>query len=186
MMATNPKLPQFPDIPPKRRGDEHGKVQIIKKSRFPWPIFILIVGGVLAAGILYYLPRAPRTKNIPVAAQVPQQPVPAQVQLTNMKIAPSPVGSALYLTGILHNAGSTSINGVQVQAQFMGKNGTVMGNQTQPVEGLIAGTTAQDLTQAPIKAGESRPIRIYFEHTPAGWNHELPQLTVTMVTGSGQ
>ena len=185
-MATNPKLPQFPDIPPKRRGDEHGKVQIIKKSRFPWPIFIMIVGGVLVAGILYYLPRAPRTKNIPVAAQIPQQPVPAQVQLTNMKIAPSPVGGALYLTGILHNAGNTPITGVQVQGQFIGKNGVVVGNETAPVEGLVGGTSSQDLTQVPIKANESHPIRIYFERTPAGWNHQLPQLTVTMVTGMGQ
>lgn len=185
-MATNPKVPQFPDIPPRRRGDEHGKVQIIKKGKFPWPFFILIVGAVLAAGILYYLPRAPRTKNIPVAAQVPQQPVPAQVQLTNVKIQPSPVGSALYLTGILHNAGNTAINGVQVQAQFIGKNGIVVQSQTAPVQGLVGGTTSQDLTQAPIQANESRPIRIYFERTPAGWNHQVPQLTVTMVTGMGQ
>ena len=185
-MATNPKLPQFPDIPPRRRTDQPAKLQIIKKSKFPWPIFILIVGAVLLAGILYFLPRAPRTKNIPVAAQVPQQPVPAQVQLTNMKIQPSPVGGALYLTGILHNAGNTPINGVQVQAQFIGKNGIVVQSQTGPVQGLVGGTSPQDLAQAPIKPEESRPIRVYFERTPAGWNHQLPQLTVTMVTGIGQ
>jgi hypothetical protein len=27
-------------------------------------------------------------------------------------------------------------------------------------------------------------VRIYFERTPAGWNHQMPELTVTNVTGT--
>jgi hypothetical protein len=101
-----------------------------------------------------------------------------------MKVVPAPVGGALYLTGVLHNTGSTAITGVQVVAEFLGRNGPILATITRPVEGLAAGGAPQDLTKAPIQPNESRPIRIYFEHPPAGWNHQIPGLTVTTVTGT--
>lgn len=185
-MATNPKLPDYPDIPPHRSEDEHAKVQTIKKGKFPWPIIAIIVGAAILIAIIAFLPRAPHVMQAPTAAQVPQQPTVDQIQLTDMHIASSPVGGAVYLTGLLRNTGNTAITGVQVQAQFLGRNGPVLETVTRPVEGLAGGTAnqAQDLTQTPIKANESRPIRIYVEHTPLGWNHQLPELMVTAVTGT--
>ncbi|HKW18550.1 MAG TPA: FxLYD domain-containing protein [Terriglobales bacterium] len=185
-MATNPKLPDYPDIPPRKSADDHAKVQVIKKSKFPWPIVALIIGAAILIAIIALLPRAPHVTQAPTAAQVPQQPTVDQIQLTNMKLSTSPVGGALYLTGLLHNTGSTAITGVQVQVQFLGRNGPVLETVTRPVEGLVGGTSdqAQNLTQAPIKPNESRPIRIYVEHVPSGWNHQLPKLTVTAVTGT--
>ena len=47
-----------------------------------------------------------------------------------------------------------------------------------------AGGKPQDLTQSPIKSNEARPIRIYFERAPKGWNRQIPELTVTTVTGT--
>jgi Protein of unknown function (DUF3426) len=181
-MATNPKPPDFPDIPPRGPENEHAKVQMIRQSKFPWPIVILIAGAVLLIAIFALLPRAAHLAAPPTGAQVPQQPTADEVQLTNLKIAP--VGGAAYLTAILHNTGDTAINGVQVQAQFLGRNGPVLETVTVPVQGLVNRTTVQDLTQAPIKPNESRPVRIYFQHTPAGWNRQLPELTVTTVTGA--
>jgi hypothetical protein len=184
MMATNPKLPESSSIPPRRPEDAHGKVQIIKKSKFPWPIIGLIAAAVILIAIIALLPKSSHLTAPPTGAQVPQQPTVDQVQLTNMKIASSPAGNALYLTGILRNVANTEITGVQVQAQFLGRNGPVLETVTRPVEGLVGGTTSQDLSKAPIRPNESRPIRIYFEHTPSGWNHQMPELTVTMVTGA--
>ena len=183
-MATNPKVPDFPDIPPRRPENEHGKVRMIRQSRFPWPILILIAGAALLIAIFAVLPRAPHVTSAPTGAQVPQQPAADQVQLTNLRIAPAPAGGSVYMIGLLHNVGDTTINGVQVQAEFLGRNGPVLETLTVPVQGLVNRTTPQDLTQAPIKPTESRPVRIYFEHTPTGWNHQLPQLTVTNVTGT--
>jgi hypothetical protein len=188
-MATNPKLPDYPSIPPRRSADDHAKVQVIKKNKFPWPLIALIVGAAILIAIIAILPRGPHVTAPPTGAQIPQQPTAEQVQLTNMKIAQSPVGGALYLSGILHNMGNTAITGVQVQAQFLGRNGPMLETVTRPVQGIVGGSTAgnvsaQDLTQAPIQPNEARPIRIYFEHVPAGWNHQLPELTVTTVTGT--
>jgi len=183
-MATNPKLPDFPQIPPHRLENEHAKVQMIRQSKFPWPIVILIAGAALLLAIFALLPRAPHAIAPPTGAQVPQQPTADQVQLTNLKLAPAPAGGAAYMTAILHNTGDTAINGLQVQAQFLGRNGPVLETVTVPVQGLVDRTTSQDLAQAPIKPNEARSVRIYFQHTPAGWNHQLPELTVTNVTGT--
>ncbi|MGH9516878.1 MAG: hypothetical protein ACRD3P_14500 [Terriglobales bacterium] len=184
MMATNPKLPDFPDMPRRRPENEHAKVQIIRKSKFPWPILILIGAAALLIAIFALLPKAPHLTTPPTGAQVPQQPTADQVQLTNLKLAPAPVGGAAYMTAILHNSANTAITGVQVQAKFLGRNGPILDTLTVPVQGLADMATPQDLTKSPIQPNESRPVRIYFERTPAGWNHQLPELTVTIVTGT--
>jgi hypothetical protein len=185
-MATNPKLPDFPNIPPRKPQNPHGKVQLIRQNKFPWPILIVITSALLLIGIFAVLPKTPPETAPSTSAQVPQQPTADQVQLTNLKLMPAPAGGAVYLTGILRNVGDTAITGVQVQAQFLGRNGPVLQSVTVSVQGLVGGTNtqAQDLTQAPIKPHDSRPVRIYFEHTPPGWNRRLPELTVTNVTGT--
>jgi hypothetical protein len=183
-MATNPKMPDYRWDPPPRPDHEHAKVQILRKGRFPWPLVGLIAIGVLLLIIIAFLPKTPRMVRPPSAAQIPQQPTVDQVQLTNLKISPAPAGDALYLTGVLHNTGNTQITGVQVQAEFLGRNGPVLAAETRPVESLTGAASSANLTQASIKPNESRPVRIYFEHTPKGWNHRLPELTVTEVTGT--
>jgi hypothetical protein len=180
-MATNPKPPDPSHIPQRRTENEHAKVNMIRQNKFPWPIVILIAGAALLLAIFALLPKAPVATH-PTGAQVPQQPTADQIQFTNLKLAPASAGGAAYLTAILHNTGDTAINGLQVQAQFLGRNGPVLETVTVPVQGLVNRTTSQDLTQAPIKPNEARPVRIYFQHTPAGWNHQLPELTVTNVT----
>jgi hypothetical protein len=181
-MATNPKIPDS-NLPP-RPDHVHGKVQVIRKGKFPWPLVALIIGAAILAAIIGFLPRTPHVAPPPTASEVPQQPTAEQVQLSNMKIASSPAGGALYLTGVLHNTGNNAITGVQVQAEFLGRNGPVLENVTRPVEGLTTAGPTEDLTKAPIKPNESRPIRIDLGHAPAGWNHQIPSLTVTTVTGT--
>jgi hypothetical protein len=185
-MATNPKLPDYRDPAPIKPIDDHAKVQTIKKGKFPWPIVAIIIGAAILIAIIAFLPRGPHVTQAPTGAEIPQQPTVDQIQLTDMHITSSPVGGAVYLTGLLRNTGNTAITGVQVQAQFLGRNGPVLETVSRPVESLAGGQAGQpqNLTQAPIKPNESRPIRIYVEHTPAGWNHQLPELTVTAVTGT--
>ena len=185
-MATNSKLPDFPHIPPRSPENEHTKVQMIRQRKFPRPILILIAGAAMLLAIFALLSRAPHLTTPPNDAQTANQTTVEQVQFTNLKLAPAPAGGAVYMTALLHNTGNTAITGVQVQAEFLGRNGPVLNTVTVPVQGLAGGgnTTSQDLTQSPIRPNESRPVRIYFEHTPAGWNHQLPELTITTVTGT--
>ncbi|HZQ25811.1 MAG TPA: DUF2393 family protein [Terriglobales bacterium] len=190
-MATNP---QYPDPRrPSQRFQGRDNVRDIRtdspgspRREFPWPVLAIVAAAAILAALIYWLPRTPHRLPPPSAAQVPQQPTGNQIQLTNLAVEHAPVGNSLYLTGNIHNNGSTDITGVQLQATFLGNNGQVLDTQTRPVEGLANPNdpTPQDLTKAPIKPNQSRMFRIYFEHYPAGWNKEVPGLKITTVTGT--
>jgi hypothetical protein len=183
MMATSPKMPDFPNIPPRKPVDEHVKLHTLRRNKFPWLVLTVLVAAALLAVIIAVLPGGPHLRKPPVGAQVPAQPTATQIQLTNVQLVPAPVGDAVYLSAVLHNVGDYDITGVQVNAQFMGNNGVPAGAETGAAQSAN-GTSTEDLTKAPIKPNESRPIHIYFEHTPKGWNHELPEVKVTTVTGT--
>ncbi|HLK32572.1 MAG TPA: DUF2393 family protein [Terriglobales bacterium] len=177
-MATNPQYPE------QQKPHIHPKLQVPPKKQFPWPLIAIIIAAAILAALIAWLPRTPKKQLPPNAAAVPAQPTGNQIQLTNLKMTPSTVGSAFYIEGMLFNNGNSDITGVQVQAAFQGINGQVLEKQTRPVQGMVgtSATETQNLTEAPIKPNQSRPVRIYFDHYPAGWNKQMPDLTVTTVT----
>ena len=183
-MATNPKLPDYPDIPPRKPTDDHAKVRMIRQSKFPWGIVVIIIAAALLIAVIGFFPKGPRKVTAPSGAQIPPQPTVAQVEFTAVQIEPSTAGDAVTLKAVLHNAGDSAITGVEVGAQFPGANEQPVGTTMGKVQAIFGGTSSEDLTQAPIKPNESRPVGIYFAHTPKGWNHQLPALTVTTVTGT--
>jgi hypothetical protein len=186
-MATNPQYPQQGRPQEIRQDpDAHPRLQVPPKRVFPWPLIAIIGAVALLAALIALLPRSPHKGVAPNAAQVPQQPTGSQLQLSNLNMQPAPVGGALYIKGILHNVGTTDVNGVQVQANFLGNNGQILETQTgvlQEVSGDGTGPV-EDFTKSPVKPNQSRPFRVYFQHTPPGWNKEMPGLKVTTVTGT--
>jgi uncharacterized protein DUF2393 len=176
-MATNPQYPE------QKRPHLHPRLQTPPKRSFPWPLIAIIIAAAILAALIWWLPQTPKKQLPPNAAAVPAQPTGDQIQLTNLKMTPSTVGSAFYVEGMLYNNGNSDITGVQVQAQFHGANGQVLETQTHPMEGMVGNSAieTQNLTQAPIKPNQSRPVRVYFDHYPAGWNKQMPDLKVTTV-----
>ncbi len=180
-MATNPKLPQ-------QRDDLNARLrQNQPKSGAPWVLIALIVAAALLVALIALLPRAPKASPTPAAADVPAQPTGQQIQLTDVKLAPSPEGKFVAIYATLINAGGTDITGAAVDGKFAGKDGAILSTLRAKVMGVEGGTAAvtQDLTQAPIKPNDKRPVRMVFEGVPDGWNHEVPALTVALVTGTG-
>jgi hypothetical protein len=177
-MATNPQYPE------QQEPHIHPKLQTPPKRQFPWPLIAILIAAAILAALIAWLPRTPKKQLPPNSAAVPVQPTGDQIQLTNLKMTPSPVGSAFYISAMLYNNGNSDITGAQVQAAFHGINGQVLQTQTQRVEGMVGNSASQarDLTQAPIKPNESRAVRINFDHYPAGWNKQMPELKVTAVT----
>jgi hypothetical protein len=181
-MATNPQFPQ--QRGPQRVPDVHPKLQVPNKKQFPWPILAIIAAAVILVAIIALMPTTPHKRTAPEAAQVPTQPTGSQIQLSDLKIQPAPAGGAIYVVGRLTNTGATDLTGVQVQATFKGANGQNLVTQTRPIESVTNLGQAQDLTRDPIKPNEARPFRIYFRNLPAGWNHELPEISISTVTGT--
>src|SRR5689334_8779704 len=168
-MATNPRIPE-------RRDDKELKLHLRQnapKTGAPWVPVALIVAAVLLIALIAFLPRAPKATQTPSAAEIPPQPTGEQIQFTNIKLVPSPVGSAVAVNAIMTNAGGTDITGVAVDGKFLGQDGRILATERAKVmgiEGDTAGVT-QDLTQAPVKPNSQRPVRIVFERVPQQWNH---------------
>ncbi len=186
-MATSPQYPEPPQRDQKPR-DVHPKLRTMKKSRVPWPVLIIIVAALILAGFIYWLPRSPKAPRTPSAAQVPAQPNGSQIQLTNVKVVPDVTKGSAYVEARLENAGSTDINGIEVDATFKALNGQNLETERAKVMGLLpnSGNQTVDLTQQPIKPGEFRPVRINFDRVPQGWNQQVPEIKVVTVTGTGK
>ena len=182
-MATSPQFP--PENQPEQRDiHEVPRLQVPPKKEFPWLLISLGSAAAILIVILVMLPRAPKARPSPTAAQVPAQPTPGEIQLSHLKLTAVPTGDAYYLDGLLFNNGNTNITAVQVKISFKGANGEIAGEETKPVGEIVgsSGASATDVAQAPIKPSDSKPIRIYLDHPPANWNKQLPEVTVTTVT----
>jgi hypothetical protein len=180
-MATNPQ------VPPSERGPHlHPRLQVERKKPFPWPLVALLIAAALLVALFIWLPRTPKKVMPPNSAAVPIQPTGGQLQLSQVRITPSPVGNSVYVDASLFNSGNTLITGAEAQAKFHDISGKLLGTQTAKVEGLVGNgqTTTQDLTAAPIKPNESRNVRMAFTNVPPGWNHHVPELQLSTVTAT--
>lgn len=177
-MATNPRIPEHRDVPTLVE-------QRKKRSSASGVIWGIIVAAVILGTIIYFLPRAPRRPVAPANATTPAQPTGNTVQLTNVKLSTAPVGGQMYIYARLYNNGNTSINGVAANVSFPGNKGQSVASFTSAVESY-KDQTALPLTEAPIKPNEARDVRIPIEHVPAGWNHEMPGITIQNVTSIGK
>jgi len=187
-MATNPRIPDNPQTrqgtrpelvppPPKRPG-----------SGLPGVLFSLLVAAALIAAIVYYMPRAPKKSPAPTAGQSPVQPTANQLQFSALHLALGPTGNEMTLQGQVMNAGNRPIIGTSVQLAFVGANGKVVGTVIQPLEGMAekGGVLQPDeLGTDPIKPNQTRAFRVTVSPVPAGWNHQLPQMTVLTVSAEG-
>src|SRR5262249_40829351 len=116
-----------------------------------------------------------------------RQPIGSEVQFSELKITTAPMGGAFYLTGQLMNTGRTSINGIQVELDFRNAAGQTLVTEKLPVEGIVPGSNPpqpQNLAEVPVKPQEQRPFRIHVSQVPAGWNQQIPEIKITMITGS--
>jgi hypothetical protein len=85
------------------------------------------------------------------------------------------------------NTGRTSINGIQVELDFRNAAGQTLVTEKLPVEGIVSGSNPpqpQNLAEVPVKPQEQRPFRIRVSQVPTGWNQQIPEIKITMITGS--
>ncbi|MCI0349327.1 MAG: FxLYD domain-containing protein [Acidobacteriales bacterium] len=169
----------------------HGDMQLVKQSRFPWPVVALVVAGLLLLAILFRPSR--ELKSTPADTPVAVRPTSEQVQFENIQVVPSPtpgktVGNKVTVQADLRNLSDTPISGLQVEAVFMDENGEAIHRQMQPVMAVEkqAGrkrTKEVSLEDSPILPRGVRAVRMTFSAVPVNWNKQDPQLNVKEVTG---
>ena len=158
--------------------------QLRPESKFPWPFVAVAVAALILAAFLFYLPRTPRRGPNPTAADVPQQPFGQQLQLTNVKVQPSPAGGSVYIQGTVSNASPKKVNEVTVVARFKDKDGNVVHQDTVPMQALpkdTANTVAVSFAEDPLNPDGTKEFRLAFDNVPDTWNHEAPALEVAHV-----
>jgi hypothetical protein len=159
------------------------------QSKFPWPVVAVVVAALILAAFLYYLPRTPKRGPNPTAAAVPDQPFGKQIQLTNLKVQPSPTGDSVYLQGTVSNASPQKINDVTVVARFYDKAGNVVHQDTVPMQALpknTANTVAVSMAEDPLNPDSTKEFRMAFDNVPTTWNHEAPALEIAHIGFAGQ
>lgn len=183
-MATNPRFPE----PRDREGDRlNADLRRNEPKRgFPWVLIALVVAAAILTAILIWMPRTPKAAMTPSSASVPPQPTGQQIQFSGAKLVPSAAGDEVALDALMTNVGQTEVTGVAVNGQFMGADGRAVASIPSQVMLLdpSSGTT-NGLVQYPVPPNAQKPVRIVFDHVPAGWNHEVPALSITQVTAAG-
>ena len=141
-----------------------------------------IAVAVLVA-VLRYLPPVPKN------AQAHAEPVSIEaltddLQLGSLQMSQAVAGEALYLDGVVKNAGTELVTGATVQVEFRDMQGKVVGSVQKPIVGMSHGGTdlvRNEFARNPIRPNEMRFFRVAVEQVPPTWNHEVPELKIVEV-----
>lgn len=165
-MSTNPVVPDFA---PKQSQDE-------RRNWTP-----MIIGAVLVivvvAGIVFFGRNRQTNTN---------QPDPYAANLQVGDITPSTadnfVGSTVtYLDFTLTNKGDKTLAGGQVLVTFKNSLGQAVQAETMPLHILSKNALGgyddvTDISQAPLAPGQSKTIRLTFEHISSDWDQSYPEM----------
>ena len=77
-MASNPQFSQ--QKRPGQGPQVAPTIQVPRKKQFPSPVSALIIAGAMLIAVVAWLPRTPKARLGPTAAQIPAQPTPGQIQ----------------------------------------------------------------------------------------------------------
>jgi len=161
-----------------------GLLQPAATEREPeWlPKALGIAAILVVAGIAVFLLRP---KPHP---QAPANPYAAQLKISNLAMSTSQnfVGSKVtYIDGTLANPGDKVVTHAVVHVTFRDSLGEVAQIEDVPVKILVTSgpyPDTIDLSASPLAPGQSKPIRLIFEHISEQWNQAYPEMQVADVT----
>ncbi|HZQ91513.1 MAG TPA: DUF3426 domain-containing protein [Terriglobales bacterium] len=157
------------------------------KSMAPWPLIAIVVAALLLIVVLYQAPRSPKKAEGPAAGQVPDQPNAGELQMSEVKITPSPAdGGAVVVSGRLTNTGQRPVGGVMIDAIFNDAQGNDVFRDTQPASAVTAqrgaGARPVDMQSRPIAPGQAQDFRVQFAGVPETWDRQAPEMRIVHVT----
>lgn len=155
------------------------------QSKFPWPLVAL---GIATALLIVTLWLTPRTDKAATGAIDRSMEPASQVRISSVKVAPEQANNLANVDvyGEATNLGTRPVTQVLVSAMFHDKDGKTFMAQQEPMQrGDVKGSKvadAKDLTEEPLKPGQTAPFRVTYSQIPGNWDGKPPELTVLQVT----
>jgi len=150
--------------------------------RTPLLVAILIGLGGLAA--LLWLGRPGTEPAPPAPDRLPPLSSEAEAYLPQIEIGPLELSrwqnflgqQVTYLDLTLVNRGPRRVTAVELTVEFLDPyQAVVLREGVRPV----GGRSLPGISRGPLASGESRAVRIAFEHLPADWNRRPPRVRIT-------
>jgi hypothetical protein len=138
-----------------------------------------VVGLALVAALLLREP-------VKTAPKIP--PYAAKLQISDIKMSQAQnfVGASVtYIDGNISNNGDKIVSHAAVRATFRDSYGQVAQIEDVPIKLLQTSgpyPDTVDLAAAPLASGQTKPLRLIFEHVSEQWNQAVPELKITDVT----
>jgi hypothetical protein len=182
-MATNPRTTvservQLTVVSPGRRT----------KQRQSNPLKRRLMSTAIALAVLVLVLRYLPAQTRKAQAHIPQpivQAAPSDLHFSDVQLSRALGGEAVYVDGLVTNAGIGQVTAATAQVDFYDANGAVAASVQKPLVGMAHGGTdlvRNEFARHPIGANEMRFFRIAVEAVPPTWNHEVPGLKPIAVT----
>ena len=148
-----------------------------------WLPKVLGVAGILVVAALVVFLFRPKPHP-----QVPPNPYAAQLKISDLAMSTSQnfVGAKVtYIDGTLTNPGDKTVTRAVVHVTFRDSLGQVAQIEDVPVKILLTSgpyPDTVDLSASPLAPGQSKPIRLIFEHISEQWNQGYPEMQVIDAT----
>jgi hypothetical protein len=171
---------------------ERSELKLVNRERSQKPkpsrslirrVISTIVALMVLAMVLRYLPPGSRNAQAQ-SATVPVEALTDDLQLGSLQMSQAIAGEALYLDGVVKNAGSFSVSGATLEVSFHDAQGKIAGSVQKPIMGMPHGGTdlvRNEFARNPIQPNEMRFFRVAVEQVPPTWNHEAPELKIVEV-----
>ena len=121
-------------------------------------------------------------------SQVPPNPYASQLKISDpvMSTSQNFVGAKVtYIDGTLTNPGDKTVTHAVIHVTFRDSLGQVAQIDDVPAKILLTSgpyPDTIDLSASALGPGQSRPIRLIFEHISEQWNQAYPEIQVADVT----
>ena len=153
-----------------------------ERSLAPWIVAGAVV--VLIAAVLVVV--GLRSKAGAASGGAPD-PYAAQLALTNLTLSQSSnmAGSQItYVDGEVVNHGNRTVTGITVQTAFLdnaGQAGKPESSSLSLIRTRDPYVDIEPVSAEPLQPGSSKAFRLIFDHVPADWNQQNPQIRIQQV-----
>lgn len=134
--------------------------------------------------VLRFLPPRPKVSDVQANTVAATLSTPTDLHFSNLQMSRAIGGEALYVDGMVSNAGPATITGATAEVEFRDAQGGVVEAVQKPLSGMAHGGTElvrNEFARHPLAPNEMRFFRLAVEKAPDGWNHEVPSVKIVAV-----